>query len=165
MKHLRLAALALRVNASLLALGLVLAAPAFAVTGTPPGTGFALPDGAWLNGLANGQNFSYVYGLTAVGTNQATALALTPGFYLYEIDTAGAGGATGVALPPCLQGTSLWLSNNTAYTIDVYPAVLNNPVTAAQDVINVGSAATSTTITTYASKVFACAKNGIWTVK
>ena len=146
-------------------LSAALANPAAALVGQPPGTGFGLPDGAWLNGLANGQNFTYISGLTAVGTNQATALALTPGYYMYEVDTSGSGGATGVALPPCIQGTSLWLSNNTAYTIDVYPAVANNPITAAQDVINVGSAATSTTITTYASKVFACAKNGVWTVK
>ena len=148
-----------------IAFALALASPAGAVTGQAPVIGPALQDGTWLNGLAGGQNFSYQYGLTAVGTNQATALALTPGYYIYEVDTSGSGGATGVALPPCLQGVSLILSDNTAYTIDVYPAVLNNPVTAAQDVINVGSAATSTTITTYASKIFACAKNGVWTVK
>ena len=162
MKRLFIAILA-SVLASALAFAPVGAA--FAATGTPPGTGPALQDGIWLNGLAGGQNFSYVYGLTAVGTSQATALSLTPGFYMYEVDTAGSGGATGVALPPCLQGVSLILSDNTAYTIDVYPAIANNPVTAAQDVINVGSAATSTTITTYASKIFACVKNGVWSTK
>jgi len=145
--------------------GLLAIAPAGAVTGNPPGPGFSLPDGSWLIGLANGQNFSSVSGLTAVGTTQATALALTPNVFMYEIDTAGSGGNSGVALPPCLVGEMAIISDNTAYTIYVYPAVTNNPITGAQDVINVGSAATSTTITTYASKIFFCAKNGVWTVK
>jgi hypothetical protein len=64
-----------------------------------------------------------------------------------------------VALPPCLQGTQVVVENNTAYTFDVYPAIANNPVTAAQDTIN---NTTSTTIVTYAQKRFSCAKNGVW---
>lgn len=130
--------------------------------GQVPLPGFAAIDGTWLLGLANGVNYSYQFGLTAVGTNQATALQLPSGIYLMEVDTAGSGGATGVALPPCLQGTQTFLNNNTAFTIDVYPAVANNPITAAQDTIN---NTTSTTITTYAVKTFSCAKNGVWSAK
>ena len=137
-------------------------ASAFAVVGTPPipSTGFGAVDGTWLNGLAGGSNFAYQYGFTAVGTNQATALQLPANIYLLEVDTAGSGGATGVALPPCLQGTQIRVLDNTAYTIDVYPSATNNPITAAQDTIN---NSTSTTITTYASKTFSCGKNGVWT--
>lgn len=137
---------------------------AWAVVGIPP-----LPNGqealinqTWLLGLAGGSNYSYQYGITAVGTNQATAAQLPANVYLIQVDTAGSGGATGVALPPCLQGTQLFVNDNTAYTFDVYPAVANNPITAAQDTIN---NSTSTTITTYAVKVFSCAKNGVWSAK
>jgi hypothetical protein len=137
---------------------------AMAVVGTAPipSNGPGLVDGTWLNGLAGGQNFNYQYAFTAVGTNQATSLQLPAGVFLLEVDTAGSGGATGVALPPCLQGTAVLLDDNTAYTIDVYPAIAVNPITAAQDTIN---NSTSTTITTYASKLFSCAKNGVWAAK
>ena len=156
--------------AKTLALALLCASvmPVSAATyGTPPtpSTGPGLVDGTWLNALAGGANLQVINGITAAGTNQATATVLPNGYWLYEVDTSGSGGATGVALVPCLTGDILVLNNNTAYTIDVYPAIINNPVTAAQDVIDVGSQATSTTITTYASKLFACAKNGVWTVK
>ena len=138
---------------------------AVASVGTPPlpiNGGYVQPDAAWLYGITGGQNFTYQYGVTAVGTNQATAAQLPSGYYLLQVDTAGSGGATGVALPPCLQGTQLVLNDNTAFTIDVYPAAANNPVTAAQDTIN---NSTSTTITTYAAKTFSCAKNGVWSAK
>ena len=135
---------------------------AYAVVGVQPLNGFGSPDGTWLNGVAAGSNYTYQYGITAVGTNQATAVQLPSGYYLLQVDTAGTGGATGVALPSCLQGTQIFLNDNTAYTIDVYPAVANNPVTLAQDTIN---NTTSTTITTYAVKVFSCAKNGVWSAK
>lgn len=135
---------------------------AMAVQGQVPVDGFQTVDGSWLKGLRDGINFSYQYGITAVGTNQATAFQLPANRFLFEVDTAGSGGATGVALPPCFQGTSLILNDNTAYTIDVYPSIANNGLTAAQDTIN---NSTSTTITTYASKLFSCAKNGVWAAK
>jgi hypothetical protein len=137
---------------------------ALAVSGVAPtiNGGFVQPDASWLYGLAGGQNFSYQYGITAAGTNQATSTQLAAGVYLLEVDTAGSGGATGVALPPCFQGTQLVVNDNTAYTIDVYPSIVNNSITAAQDTIN---NLTSTTITTYAAKTFSCAKNGVWSAK
>lgn len=149
---------------AIVAAGVGLAGVAFAVVGIPP-----LPNGqealinqTWLLGLAGGSNFSYQYGITAVGTNQATAAQLPANIHLLQVDTAGAGGATGVALPTCLQGSEISLNDNTAYTIDVYPNATNNPITAAQDTIN---NTTSTTITTYAAKTFSCAKNGVWSAK
>ena len=144
---------------NMLAGAFIVTGVAFATVGTPPIGGPGLVDGVWLNGLAGGQNMTYQYGLTAVGTNQATALQLPAGIYMLEVDTAGSGGATGVALPPCIQGTQVVVEDNTAYTIDVYPSIANNPVTAAQDTIN---NTTSTTITTYAQKRFSCGKNGVW---
>jgi hypothetical protein len=137
---------------------------AFAVVGQKPipGNGPGLTDGTWLDGLAGGSNYKFQYAITAVGTNQATAVQLPANIHLLEVDTAGSGGATGVALPTCLGGTEVVIDDNTAYTIDVYPNVANNPITAAQDTIN---NTTSTTITTYASKLFTCGQNGVWAAK
>ena len=130
---------------------------AAAVVGTPPGTGPSLIDGAWLNGLAGGQNYNYQYGLTAAGSSQATALQLAAGYGLYEVDTTAS--STGVALPACIQGAAFALYNNGAQTLTIYPQIANNPITAAQDTINNG---TSVTAATQILKAFSCAKNGVW---
>ena len=154
----------LRFASSLLAaiLFCFLAVLAYASVGTVPQNGQGLVDGTFINGITQGRNFTYQYGITAAGTNQATATQLPSGMFLLEIDTAGSGGATGVALPSCLAGTRLSLFDSTAYTVDVYPSVSNNPVTAAQDTIN---NSTSTSQTTYTAKTYSCAQNGKWSAQ
>lgn len=145
-----------------LVLGAIIAAAigsASALVGIEPNNGYAAIDGQFVKGIRQGVNFTYQYGITAAGTNQATAFQLPASRYLLEVDTSGSGGATGVALPACVAGTEVALNNNTAFTIDVYPMIVNNLLTAAQDTIN---NTTSTTITTYATKHFMCAKNGVW---
>jgi hypothetical protein len=124
-----------------------------------PGSGPSLVDGTWLNGVVGGSNWKNQYAISAAGTTQAGATQLPANTYLLEVDTAGSGGNQGVALPTCLGGTEIVVINNTAYTFYVYPSVTNNPVTSAQDTIN---NSTSTTITTYALKKFACGKTGVW---
>jgi hypothetical protein len=133
---------------------------AMATVGTVPGNGPGLVDGTWLNGLAGGQNFSYQYGFTAAGTTQATSLQLPAGIYLMEMDTVAS--STGVALPPCFQGTALMLYNNGAQTLTVYPAIVNNPITAAQDTID---NSTSASVASHVSEILFCAKNGVWASK
>ena len=139
---------------------------AFAVTGNPPlpGIGPNMPDGVWLNGLAAGQNFAYQYGLKAAGTTQATATQLVAGSHLYELDTVAS--SAGAALPACIQGNVLFILNNGANTVTIYPQINNNLAisTPAQDVINVSGslAATSTTILSGASLGFFCGKTGTW---
>jgi hypothetical protein len=135
---------------------------AFAVVGTPPGTGMGLVDGTWLMGLAGSQNNTFQSGITAAGTTQATATALPAGIYLIEVDTAAA--STGVALPPCIPGTEINVYNNGANTITVYPAVANNPISAAQDTINNGTTL-SGGLATHTPQVFSCAKAGVWSSK
>lgn len=130
---------------------------ALAVTGQMPVNGFATPDGTWLLGLSNGLNYSYQSGISAAGTNQATATPLPSGIYLLEVDTAA--GSTGVAVPPCLPGSQFVLHNNGSNTMNIYPAVANNPVTSAQDTINNG---TSITLNSHTPIAFACAKAGVW---
>lgn len=149
---------------AILTFGAVFAAASFASVGQapPPGSGPALVDGVWLNGVVGGQNWSYQYGITAAGTTQATSLQLPAGVFLMEVDTAAA--STGVALPPCLQGTSVFLYNNGAQTLTVYPAIANNPITAAQDTINNGTSF-SGGVATHVSMLAFCAKNGVWAAK
>jgi hypothetical protein len=131
---------------------------ALALTGTPPSNGPGLPDGVWLNGLANGQNYSYQSGFTAAGSTQATATALPANIYLMEVDTVA--GSTGVNLPPCVPGTQEVIYNNGASTLTIYPAVANNVLTSAQDTIN---NATSLSLTSHTSTSPACIKAGVWT--
>ncbi len=130
---------------------------ALAVTGQAPVNGYQTPDGTWLQGLAAGVNSTYQSGITAAGTTQATCTTLPAGVTLIELDTVAA--STGVCLPPALPGTELSIYNNGANTVTTYPAIANNPVTAAQDTINNG---TSTTQTTHTSKYYYCAKAGVW---
>ena len=135
---------------------------ALAVVGTPPGTGPQLVDGAWLNGLAGGSNYTFQSGIAAAGTTQATATQLPAGIYLVEVDTVASG--AGVNLPACLPGMELLVYHNgAANNLTFYPTVANNPITGAQDTIN---AATSLTgIAQHTVEVFSCAKAGVWAAK
>jgi hypothetical protein len=125
--------------------------------GIVPTTGFQPVDNDWLNGLSGGHNLSYASGITAAGTNQATATQLPDRVSVIEVDTTPSG--TGVALPSALKGMRISLYNNGANTLDVYPAIANNPVTGSQDTIN---NATSTTLTTHVGATYVGAKDGVW---
>ena len=131
----------------------------FATQGVAPpaGGGMRLLDADYVLGIANGTNLSFTSGISAAGTTQATATQLAGGFNLVEIDTVGA--SSGVALPFCLAGTQMNIYNNTATTLTVYPAILNNPITAAQDTIN---NSTSYSLSAHTGISPACAKNGVW---
>ena len=148
MKKILFAAFAALLAGSVMALG---------VTGTPPGTGFQMVDGAWLNGLAGGVNNAYISGLTAAGTTQATCTPLPAGYYLNEADTVSA--STGFCLPFAYAGTDLLFYNNGLQTVTIYPSIANNLITAAQDTIN---NTTSATINAHTGTAFTCAKTGTW---
>lgn len=117
---------------------------AFAVVGTPPvpSNGFGAVDGTWLNGLAGGLNFTFQNGITAhAGGTQAACLSLTPGSYLYEIDTVASGNDS-ICLPFAAPGFNISIRNAGAQTLGIYGQSANNPVTAAADTIN-GTAGSS----------------------
>jgi hypothetical protein len=134
---------------------------AFAVTGNVPFNGFQAIDGTYVLGLSNGVNYSYQSGITAAGTTQATATQLPANIRLIEVDTAAA--STGVNLPPALTGIAVSLYNNGAQTLTVYPAVANNPVTAAQDTIN--NASSFSGPGSHVSMLCFVAKAGVWACK
>lgn len=143
-------------------LGAIVAAAvgsAYAVIGQVPVPGFQTIDGGWLLGLSGGTNLTYQSGITAAGTTQATATQLAAGIALIEVDTAAA--STGVALPACVAGTVVQLYNNGAQTLTIYPQIINNGLTSAQDTINNGTSL-SGGLATHTQISFACAKNGVW---
>jgi hypothetical protein len=143
-------------------IGAVIAASVAALAGVvgrppPANGGFRLMDSQWVLGVSQGVNNTYASGLTGAGTTQATATALPANTSMYELDTVGA--STGFNLPFAFSGTRLSIYNATGTTATIYPAVTNNPVTAAQDTIN---SSTSTTILTHVKLTCAAAKDGVW---
>lgn len=141
--------LALSIIALVLACG-----EAFAFVGDPPNpnSGPSLIDGAWLNGLAGGQNFSWKASISAAGTDRATATQIVPGFMLVEVDTVAA--STGVRLPAAVPGTQVSIYNNGANTLSIYGYL-------AADTINGGSSLSGGVISG-GSIVCSSAKSGAW---
>src|ERR1700761_7490181 len=93
-----------------------------------------LIDGTFVNGITQGHNWVSQSGLTAVGTNQATSLQMADRIATLQVDTSSAG--TGVALPAAFNDMNITVINNTGNNIVVYPLIVNNPATGAQDTIN-----------------------------
>jgi hypothetical protein len=137
---------------------LSLVSAAWAVTGTPPGTGESLIDGRWLNALAGGVNYSFASGIAAAGTTQATSTPLPTMARLISVDTVAA--SAGVSLPPAIAGTQISLYNGSANTLTIYPSIINNPKTGVQDTID--TTLSSTTIGTHSHAFMFCAKTGNW---
>lgn len=136
---------------------LLFASVGYTAIGIVPHSGFQAVDGDWLLGLAGGHNFTFQNGLTAVGTNQATSLQLLDRVSFLEIDTSSA--STGAALPVALAGVTITVINNTANNITIFPSIVNNPVTSAQDTVN---NTTSFTLNSHTAQGFTCGKNGVW---
>lgn len=132
--------------------------------GTPPlpQSGFNTQDGTWLNGLANGQNSTFVSGLTATaGGTQAAALALPGTATLIEVDTVATTGDS-VMLPQCVAPRVLDIINAGAGTLYVYGNSATNRATAATDTINGTAGSTAYQMATTIVARFICAKNGAW---
>lgn len=127
------------------------------MVGVVPTPGPQLIDGDFVNGIAAGRNATNADNLTAAGTTQATAAVVPPNNKLVRVGTTAA--STGIALPSALKGTEIKIYNGGANTLTVYPAVANNPVTAAQDTINGSTSITAATVT---SLSFFCPKDGVW---
>jgi hypothetical protein len=127
------------------------------IVGTQPGTGFQLNDGAWLNGLASGNNNSFQSGVTAAGTTAATCTIVNPNVYMVEIDTVAA--STGVCLSFAVAPDVQVIRNAGAQTLTIYPNPATNVATATTDTINGG---TSVAVLTNKSAFCFVAKSGIW---
>lgn len=135
---------------------------AFAVVGTPPGSGPGLADGVWLNGLAAGQNQSYQNGITAKASGtQTTCTNLTPGIYLNQVDTVTTT-SDSICLPFAIAGTNIQIRNNGAQTVAIFAQSGTNTLTASTDTINNASNSSSYTVIAQNSADCFTAKNGSW---
>ena len=127
-----------------------------------PATGPGLVDGTWLNGLAGGANVLGIFGITVTGATSATAFQLSPGFRLYQVDTAPTSNGA-VNLPLCSPGEDVTVINNSSNTIFVFPSLLVNSLTSTQDTLDgVNSAGGAINVLTTSAAEFYCAKNGKW---
>jgi len=59
--------------------------------------------------------------ISAAGTNQATATQLPPGTTLGQISNSLPSNASGVVLPSTEMGAEVWLRNDSAHSVMIYP--------------------------------------------
>ena len=100
-------------------------------------------------------------GVTATGTNQATAYQLQNAPCFLEVTSAASG--TGVCLDISTQGDRITIANNGGNTITIYTAPLEtqfNPNAANK--INGTAGTTGVTLANGSSAVFFCATPGQW---
>lgn len=97
-------------------------------------------------------NYAFSENLVALGTTQATALQLINP--LNHVGTTAS--STGVALPQCLAGSVVYVSNAGAQTLAIYGK------SGTTDTINATAGATGTTQATNTSKIYYCPTNGKW---
>jgi len=139
---------------------------AIAATGFAPVPGYQTPDGTWLLGLAGGQNWTYQNSITAhAGGGQTSCLSLTPGIYLYEVDTVASANDS-VCLPFAQQGANFSIRNGaSSNALAIYGQANNNLLTAAADTINGTAGSTeypSGGLSAGSSVECFAAKNGVW---
>lgn len=125
-----------------------------------PDSGYRLGDiRAIYDAIVSNNANSAAYGITAVGTTQATALQLTS--VINQVDTAAA--STGVNLPLSTGTRSVpfqfcYIVNNGANTITVYAAQ------GSSDTINGTAGATGITQPVGTNSIYVSAKPGTWEV-
>ena len=121
-----------------------------------------LIDAQWLLGLSGGNNQTFVNGLTATGTNAATALPVPSN--VQNVAFASVPSGTGAVLPPAIPGTRIVIYNHdAANTLTVYADTANNPLTGSADHISTGSGlVTSATVAHGIAFSVTCAAPGIW---
>lgn len=135
-----------------------------ATIGTPPvpATGPGLVDGTWLNGLAAGQNRTFVNALTAhAGGTQAAALQIPTGMALVGFGTVATTGDS-AKLPFALTGTTIMVRNAGAQTMNVYANDGTNRTTATTDKINGAANTAAYTLAANTVAIFFCALDGAW---
>ena len=138
--------------------GAIAATQSFAnLVGSVPPDGPALIDGAYVKGLAQGNNFAAQSGITAAGTTAATATTLNPNIFMYEVDTTAS--STGVVLPFAIQPDLMVIRNAGASTLTVYANPNTNAATSAVDTVN---GTTSVSILQNKSALCFAAKNGAY---
>ena len=127
-----------------------------AIIGNAPGKNSreALQDGLWLNAVVNGQNRSFINGITAhAGGTKAAALQLPAAVSFIEVDTVATNNDS-VLAPQALSGTEFKVFNAGANTLAIFGR--------GTDTINLSATTVAYTLTTGQTASFFCSKNGSW---
>lgn len=96
-------------------------------------------------------------GRTPVGTNQATALAISQSHPIWTATTVGSG--VGIQLPMSIPGKVQFIANGGANPLKVYT---NTNETAASPKINATAGATGVTVNNGVNALFFCDVSGQW---
>lgn len=120
----------------------------------PAGSGPALQDGQWLNGVAAGQNRNYQNLLVAhAGGTKAAALVLASGVAIFRFVTVATTGDSAL-MPAAKAGTIVCVRNDGASTMNLYGK--------GTDTINSVATATAYTLASDVSAIFFCGVDGDW---
>ena len=120
----------------------------------PLGSGPALQDGQWLNGLANGQNRSFTNGLTAhAGGGKASAYQIPAAVAIIGFATVATTGDSAL-LPQAKTGTVVMVRNAGANSMNLYAK--------GTDKINGVASATAYALAADTSALFFCALDAAW---
>jgi hypothetical protein len=124
----------------------------------PTDTGLRLSDASsFITAISQFNSLGVGPARTPVGTNQATALAISQSHPIWEATTTGAG--TGIQLPLSNPGKVQIIANAGANTLQVYTNVNE---TAASPKINATAGATGVGLTTGKNAIFFCTAFGQW---
>lgn len=127
-----------------------------ATVGIVPGAGSgpALQDGAYLLGIAGGQNKTYQNALVAkAGGTKAAGIQLAAGVALFGFATVASANDSAV-LPAALAGSMICIRNAAANTLGLYAK--------GNDKINGVASATQYSVTSEVSVIMFCVKDGAW---
>lgn len=127
----------------------------FCATGAPAGKWYS--DGIGTGYAGSYPTFSYADTITAAGTNQGAATALTAVVNRVTSSSATAAPFNGVQLPPSSPGMEITIENNSANPIQVYGA--------GTDTINGIAYGTGLSLGVNAVGSYACTTAGNWVVQ
>lgn len=130
--------------------------------GNKPERGERLIDGAYVNGIADGQNDGYASGIAALAGGAQAGATVLPLKSLIEVDTVATANDS-VALPVSDAGMRMTVINSTANSMNVYANPLANQKNGgALDKINGATNPTAYAIAGGSTVTFVCAKAGNW---
>lgn len=122
--------------------------------GNAPNNGFGMPDGLWLNGLANGTNRSFANGIVAhAGGGKDDAFQIPASKSMVSIDTVATAGDS-LLLPQAVAGTWLMVRNAGVESANLYGKDTNQ--------INGAATANAYALASNVSALFFCAVDGQW---
>lgn len=123
--------------------------------------GFGLSDQNYVDGIAQGQNWSTQVVTAFAGGGQAGATQINPAAAVVAIGTVVTAGDS-VGLPFAVPGQSIDIANNTVTSANIFGKVAINKLTGVVDQINLSAGSNAYAIATGVAVRFTCAQAGFW---